>query len=98
MRRLVFLVLLLAFPASAGAAPYLSPGKTVLHGGTGGYDTADIREFAGLSGRPPSVYQYFFTPTWTRADERSLNWQRGLLGKSQEAGVRPVFALSTARG
>jgi hypothetical protein len=100
MRRLWLLPVLiaLALPASAGAAPYLPPGKTVFHGGTGGYDGAHIRRFAQLSGQAPAVYQYFFTPNWTRADQRSLNWERNLLGTSAEAGVRAMFALSTARG
>ncbi len=101
MRRLWLLpalLSLLAFPAAAGAAPYLPPGKAVFHGGTGGYDTAHIRQFGQLSGQAPSVYQYFFTPSWTRQDQRSLNWERGLLGTSAQAGTRTMFALSTARG
>jgi hypothetical protein len=100
MRRLWLLpaLLLMLLPASAGAAPYLPPGKTVFHGGTGGYDRAHIRQFGQLSGQAPSVYQYFFTPSWTRADQRSLNWERGLLGTSAAAGTRTMFALSTARG
>src|SRR3954452_7438341 len=100
MRRLRLLpaVLLLLFPAAAGGASYLPPGKTVFHGGTGGYDTAHIRQFGKLTGQEPSVYQYFFTPSWTRPDERSLHWQEGLLKRSAEAGTRPMLALSTARG
>jgi hypothetical protein len=98
MRRLLLLLVLLAFPSPAAAAPYLPPGDVVFHGGTGGYETSQIRAFGRLSGRAPSVYQYFLTPSWTRADQRSLRWQEGLLRRSAQAGVRPVFALSTARG
>jgi hypothetical protein len=98
LRLLPALLLLLLFPAAAGAATYLPPGKTVFHGGTGGYDTAHIRQFGQLSGQAPSVYQYFFTPTWTRPDQRSLNWQNGLLDRSAQTGTRAMFALSTARG
>ena len=99
MRRLWLLpVLLLLLPASAGAASYLPPGHTVFHGGTGGYDTGHIREFGRLSGQPASVYQYFFTPSWTRLDQRSLNWEQGLLGHSAQTGTRAMFALSTAQG
>src|SRR3954469_18917942 len=98
MRRLLPLLVLLAFPASAGAAAYLPPAGGVFHGGTGGYDLGHIRQFGNLSGREPSVYQYFFTPSWTRADDRSLRWQEGLLRRSAEAGTRPMLALSTARG
>jgi len=83
---------------SASATPYAPPKGTVLHGGTGGYAAADIREFARLSGREPGVYQYFFTPEWTRPEARSLNWERGLLRESAEAGVRTMFHLSTAAG
>jgi hypothetical protein len=102
MRRLwllpaLSLVLLLA-PAAAGAAPFLPPANGVFHGGTGGYDSGAIHQFGRLTGRPPSVYQYFFTPTWTREDERALNWERGLLRESASAGTRAMFALSTARG
>ena len=35
MRRLVLLLLVLAFPAQAGAASFLPPGGGVFHGGTG---------------------------------------------------------------
>src|SRR4051794_15693343 len=98
MRRLIPLLVLLAFPASAGAASYLPPAGGVFHGGTGGYDTAHIHQFERLSGRPPAVYQYFFTPSWTHADQRSLHWQEGLLERSKEAGARPMLALSTAQG
>jgi hypothetical protein len=100
MRRLWLLpvLVMLLFPATAGAAAYLPPGKTVFHGGTGGYDNAHVRQFGQLSGQAPSVYQYFFTPSWTRTDQRSLNWQRGLLGHSADTGTRAMFALSTARG
>src|SRR4051794_26757383 len=98
MRRLLPLVLLLAFPATAGAASYLPPGQSVFHGGTGGYDTGHIHQFARLTGRAPAVWQYFFTPTWTRSDQRSLNWQEGLLRRSEDAGARTMFALSTASG
>ncbi|MBA2440034.1 MAG: hypothetical protein H0V50_05100 [Thermoleophilaceae bacterium] len=82
---------------SAGAGTYAPPKGTVIHGGTGGYAAADIREFARLSGREPGVYQYFFTPEWTSPGGRSLNWQRGLLRESAAAGVRTMFHLSTAR-
>jgi hypothetical protein len=98
MRRLLPLLLLLAFPSTAGATSYMPPGHSVFHGGTGGYDTGHIHQFARLTGREPSVWQYFFTPTWTRPDQRSLNWQEGLLRRSQEAGARTMFALSTASG
>ena len=98
MRRLLPLLLLLAFPAASHAAPYLPPPGKVFEGGTGGYDGGHIHAFARLSGKPPAVYQYFFTPVWTRHDERSLNFQEGLLRTSAQAGVRPMFALSTASG
>src|SRR5215212_4882418 len=98
MRRLRILLLalvLLAVPATASAAPYVPPRGKVFHGGTGGYDLASIDAFGRLTGRRPAVYQYFFTPSWTRPDERSLRWQQGLLGRE---GTRTMFALSTARG
>jgi hypothetical protein len=88
----------LLLPAAAGAAPYAPPTGKVLQGGTGGYDGGHIRDFARRSGRRPAVYQFFFTPRWTGDDQRSLNWQRGLLQLAAEQGVRPMFALSTARG
>jgi hypothetical protein len=97
MRRLPSLLLAcaLALPAAASAAPYAPPGSKVFNGGTGGYDPGSIAAFERLAGRPPAVYQYFFTPNWTRPDERSLRWQAGLLGRR---GTRSMFALSTARG
>lgn len=101
MRRLASLpalFLLVLVPHSASAAPYAPPGGAVFHGGTGGYDPGAIRDFGRRSGRAPSVYQYFFTPSWGGGDTRGLNWQRGLLRLSEGAGVRPMFALSTAQG
>jgi hypothetical protein len=100
MRRLLLLVsALVAFGLTppAQAAPYLPPPGKVFHGGTGGYSGASIADFGRLSGRRPAVYQYFFTPSWTHPDARSLRWQAGLLDISRRAGVRTMFALSTAR-
>jgi hypothetical protein len=89
----------LAWPAAtASAASYGPPPGKVFHGGTGGYSAKHIRDFARLSGRRPVVYQYFFTPGWTSADERSLRWQAGLLRESAGEGARAMFHLSTARG
>src|SRR4051812_18740145 len=88
----------LLLPATAGAASYAPPRGKVLTGGTGGYDAGHIDDFARRSGRRPAVYQFFFTPQWTSADQRSLNWQRGLLRFAGQQGVRPMFALSTAEG
>src|SRR4051794_30498325 len=101
MRRLSFLLALAGLavmPATAWGAPYLPPAGKVFDGGTGGYTGAQIQDFAERSGRRPAVYQYFFTPRWTRPDQRSLHWQEGLLRQSAAAGVHPMFALSTARG
>ena len=98
MRRLCFLLpvlVLLALPGTASAASYAPPGGKVFTGGTGGYDVGSIDAFRRLTGRPPAMYQYFFTPSWTRPDQRSLRWQQGLLGRR---GTRTMFALSTARG
>ena len=93
------LVLLsLAASAPATAAPYAPPPGRSFHGGTGGYSAAHIRDFARLSGRRPAVYQYFFTPSWTRPDGRSLRWQAGLLRESASEGARTMFHLSTAAG
>ena len=99
MRRLGLLpvLLLLLLPATAGAATYLPPGKTVFHGGTGGYDTAHIRQFGQLSGQAPSVYQYFFTPSWTRDDQRSLNWQNGAFWAAARPPARGRCSLSPPR-
>ena len=99
MRRLVpTLAAFFLLAPAATAAPYAPPGGKVLHGGTGGYTGAHIRDFTRLSGRRPAVYQYFFTPSWTRADERSLRWQEGLLRVSAFDGARAMFHLSTAEG
>ena len=86
----------LLLPTGAGAARFAPPRGKVLHGGTGGYDAGHIRDFARRSGRRPAVYQFFFTPRWTDSDERSMNWQRGLLQLAAQQRVRPMFALSTA--
>jgi hypothetical protein len=88
----------LMLPSGAGAARYAPPPGRILQGGTGGYDAGHIRDFARRAGRRPAVYQFFFSPSWTRADEHSLNWQRGLLRLAAEEGARPMFALSTAEG
>ncbi|MFN2616052.1 MAG: hypothetical protein ABR581_02885 [Thermoleophilaceae bacterium] len=88
----------LLLPAAADAARYAPPRGKVLQGGTGGYDAGHMRDFARRSGRRPAVYQFFFTPGWRGHDQRSLNWQRGLLRLAAEQHVRPMFALSTAEG
>jgi hypothetical protein len=95
LRSLLLAVAMLVVPAAAAADPYAPPAGKVFTGGTGGYDAASISAFQRLSGRQPAVYQYFFTPSWTRPDQRSLQWQAGLLGRR---GTRTMFALSTARG
>jgi hypothetical protein len=101
MRRILPLLALTAawlIPHAAQAAPYLPPAGKVLHGAAGGYSAGSIQDFGRLAGRRPTVYQYFFTPSWTRSDERSMRWQEGLLDVSRRAGVRTMFAVSTAQG
>jgi hypothetical protein len=89
--------LTLAVPGAQGAV-YGPPHGKVFHGGTGGYKERNIRHFARRSGRRPAVYQYFFTPNWTRPSKRSLHWQRWLIRKTGWQGARAIFHLSTARG
>jgi hypothetical protein len=96
---LAFLVGVLALAASeSDGAVYGPPRGKVFHGGTGGYKERAIREFARRSGRRPAVYQYFFTPGWTRPRARSIHWQGWLVRKTAWQGARAIFHLSTAHG
>jgi len=95
---LVVLAFAVVAPATALAAPHLPPPGQVFHGGTGGYDEGSIYRFARVSGRRPDVYQWFFTPSWTRHNAASLGWQANLLKLAARTGVHPMFHLSTAAG
>jgi len=95
---LVVLAVVLIAPTAALAAPHLPPAGQVFHGGTGGYDENSIYRFARVSGRRPDVYQWFFTPSWTRRNPSSLAWQANLLKLATRTGVHPMFHLSTAAG
>jgi hypothetical protein len=94
----VVVVVLSSLVGTAAAAPYLPPAGTVFHGGTGGYDEGSIYRFARVAGRRPDVYQWFFTPSWTRRNPSSLAWQANLLSLAARTGVHPMFHLSTAAG
>lgn len=61
----------LAAPAAAQAEAFLPPGNKVFWGGIGGYDSSNIRDFAGQSGKHPAVYGFFIK--W-KANRSALHW------------------------
>lgn len=83
---------LLAVVGTASAATYLPDRGKVFHAGIGGYGPDAPGAFALQSGKHPALYQYFIA--WKSAP-RDLNFFRGLLEKSDRAGSRAMFHVST---
>jgi hypothetical protein len=89
---LLILVLGLALPGSAAAAPYTAPGNKVLWGGQGGYTAGHIAEFARQSGKHPAVFNYFIS--W-KATESSFHWLGFRLQDAERQGSRAMLSVST---
>lgn len=88
----VAITALLAVAGSASAATYLPDRGKVFHAGIGGYGPGAPGAFATQSGKHPAVYQYFVS--W-KAERRDLTFFKGLLQKTDRAGSRTMFHVST---
>lgn len=86
-------LVMLAVPGVAGAAPYTAPGNKVLWGGQGGYTAAHIADFARQSGKKPAVYNYFIQ--W-RANDPTFHWLGFRLGDAERQGSRAMLSVSTS--
>jgi len=91
--RILLAVLVLALPASAGAAPYTAPGNKVLWGGQGGYTAAHIADFERQSGKHPAVFNYFID--W-RANDPTFHWLGFRLADAERHGAHAMLSVSTA--
>ena len=68
---LLALLTLCLLASTAGAAPYLPPGKKVYWGGQGGYSQNFIRDFKKQSGKHPAIFNYFIS--WNASDS-AFHW------------------------
>ena len=92
---LVALLLALAAPAAATAAPYTAPGGKVLWGGQGGYKSGNILDFAKQSGKAPAVYNYFIA--WKGTDP-AMHWLSFRLADARAHGARPMLSIGAEGG